>query len=153
MKNALLAILLCAIPSAAAQRSKISGAAHTVGRTARNMVTFRDKTAGVEEWLTLAAAIGDAAVSEHALKTLTGAREANPIFGSHPGIGTYLALEIPVGMYSATVTQYAHEQYDRTGKSYRSMLPLAVNGGIHTFGMFWAEHELRQCHQAGIQCQ
>lgn len=118
------------------------------------MVLFRDKAAAIEEWANLAASIGDGVVSEHVLETVPGSYEANPLFGKHPTAAKYLGITIPIGFYSAVVTQYGHERLDGTRKSWQTVLPLGITGGIHTFGMFWNEHELRvTCARAGITCK
>lgn len=124
-----------------------------MGRTGRNMATFRDKQAGAEEWAGLAATVADGVVSEHVLSSVPGSYEANPLFGKHPSQAKYLTLTVPIGFYSSVLTQYTHEHYDSQPSQWRAVLPAAITIGIHSGAIAFDEHELRvTCEKAQLRC-
>ena len=144
----LLALYFVPFSSYAANR-KLTAMPRAVGRTTKNMVTFRSPWIAAAQWGSLGAAVADGIVSAHVLATLPSSYEANPLFGKHPSIGKYLAITIPAGMFSATVTQYGHE----TNEGWRSGLPFLITGTVHGAAIAWNEHLLRQCEQIGITCR
>lgn len=154
MLKVAVAVMLFAI-SASAAPHKLTAVPRALGRTAANMVTFKDKTAALEQWASLGITVADGLVSEHALKSApANTIEVNPIFGSHPTTATYLAINIPFGMLSATMTQLAHEDFDHNGGVKRTVWPSVIQIGAHTAGIAWSEHQLHQeCSRAGIQCR
>lgn len=128
-----------------------------VGRTARNMVTFRDKQATGEEWVCLLAALADGIVSYNIeRRTPLGAgAEANPILGSHPSLGRYVGTQVVLGMFEAGMTQYTHEMLDRpdSGNHWLQHLPAIVSVSVHGAAIALSEHAMRvECTQAGIVC-
>jgi len=154
MRTTLLIICTLVFTATATAKPNLLSVPREVGRTARNMTTFHDKAAALEEWGNLGVTLADFIVSENVLRRDPAVQEVNPIFGRHPSMGRYIAIGTPFGMYGAVVTQYLHEQTDGTDKHYWTYLPAGVDGAIHGAAIAWNEHEFRvTCKQVGIVCQ
>ena len=82
-----------------------------MGRTAVNMVTFRNRESGVMQWMDIAAALADAETTRRSINR--GSMEYNPFLGRTPsGPRTYFTL-LTVGFGYATMTQVIQDRVEK----------------------------------------
>lgn len=133
---------------------KLTAVPRLFGRTAKNMVTFKDKQAAFEEWGSVGIALTDGLVSHNVISRVPDAQEADPLYGRRPSLARYVSITLTSGMVEAALTQYGHETWDNGGSRWVQHSPFAISAGAHIFGIAESEHTLHAiCSRAGIVCQ
>lgn len=148
----LVLLLLCPCVSHADSR-KVTAIPRALGRTARNMVTFRDKQAAIEEWGNVGVGVADVVTTHNLLQQSASASEANPLFGKRPSLGFLLSFTLATAWTEAGLTQYSHEHYDQQSH-WVTFTPIVFYATAHVTAIAISESNFYQaCRQAHIVCQ
>lgn len=151
MRYYLTALLLLLVPSARA--NKLAAIPKEIARTGKNMVTFRDKQAAIEEWGNIGVGVADVVTTHNLLQQSASASEANPLFGKRPSLGFLLSFTLATAWTEAGLTQYSHEHYDRQSH-WVTFTPIAFYATAHVTAIAISESNFHQaCRQAHIVCQ
>lgn len=146
-----LALVSLALP---ARANKLTAVPKLAGRTARNMVTFHDKQAAIEQWSCLVLNLTDGIVSWNAGRVAPNVHEANPLLGPRPSLAHYSFALGGVGFGQAMITQTAHEWFDGTKWKWETFTPLAFGAAANIYGISATEHTIQtDCRTAGIVCR
>jgi hypothetical protein len=109
----MLAIIISAVPLQAAPKHRILTAIpRGMGRSLKNMATFHDKEAAVEEWLAFGATMADAGSTVGVLDRCPGCQEINPLLGHRPSPGRTISIMVPIALLHTAQIQWAHEVCD-----------------------------------------
>lgn len=103
------------------------------GRTARNMFTFRDPLAAVQQWGQIAAVMMDARSTDVGINQCRCMVELNPFLGKHPSSARiYIEMNF-FALNEVATTQFFHEQLDPGRKREQALtfIPLAESGALH----------------------
>lgn len=111
MKTALAIILALAVvlPASAKPGRAATAIPRALGRTAKNMVTFKDRSAAVDEWATLGAFMLEGQFASRAIADNPHTREIYPLFPGRPrGATVNLSMLATAFLYDG-LEQYGHE--------------------------------------------
>ena len=123
-------------------RGAVVGSLDELGRTARNMVTFRDKQAALQQWGIVLANSLDAYTTARVLSACTDCIEANPIYGKHPSSLRSIGIRVGLLTYILAGQQYIHENLDHTSWRGVTWLVPAESAGLETWAVVHNLHVL-----------
>ncbi len=107
---ALVAVIWCT-PARADMKKILMAVPRAAGRTAVNMITFRNRESAILQWTDMAAALADAETTRRSLSR--GSNEFNPFLGRRPsGPRVYFTL-LGVGFGYGTMTQVVTEKVEK----------------------------------------
>ena len=137
--SVLIALCMCILQPLHAQKDSrwqgtsriVTAIPRAMGRTAKNMVTFRDPMAALEEWGTCAAVAVDVAESIHVLKLDPTAIETSPLMPKRPTSLEWSIYGFVGCLGEASYTQWGHEYLDSSYKWPQNFGGLAISGIIH----------------------
>jgi len=117
-------------------RQIVTAAPRAVGRTAENMVTFRDRRLALNQWILMAAVLIDAKTSFDVTRRCAEPCENYSfVFGAHPSEIRVFGLLGVTGMCYATINQAAWElsytEADRGGREFERyffLFPAVMHG-------------------------
>jgi hypothetical protein len=111
-KALVVACVLAAGPLSvhAGPKRSLSAFPRAVGRTAENMVTFRDRSLAFHEWLLIGAALASTGSSIDLYHRCPACTERDTLFySSRPAAGRLVGLELLGGMGYSTIQQVSWE--------------------------------------------
>ncbi len=108
---ALLLLAFIALPARADIKKILLVVPKAMGRTAVNMVTFRDRESAIMQWMDIAAVIADAETTRRSINR--GSTEYNPLLGRRPSAARTYATLLTVGFGYATMTQVIQDRVER----------------------------------------
>ena len=103
----------------------------SLGRTARNMLTFRDRRAALEEWVIVGAWLADARTTQSGLNRCTTCQETFFAFGKRPGAPRIYSESAAFALSFAALQQAAHETFDADGPHWPLYITPASQGLVH----------------------
>ena len=104
-------LVLAALPARADTKKILMVVPKAMGRTAVNMVTFRNRESAVLQWLDVAAAFADAETTRRSISR--GSTEYNPFLGRRPGGPRTYATLLTMGFGYATMTQVIQDRVEK----------------------------------------
>lgn len=118
-KSTIVAVFFCIAGTAqAGPKRALSAIPRAVGRTAGNMVTFRDRSLALHQWLLVGAALANAGSSIDLYHRCPSCSERDTFFyGSRPSAARLVGLELMGGMAYSTIQQAAWESSYNEGRS------------------------------------
>jgi hypothetical protein len=108
---ALFLLPFVALPARADVKSVLLVVPKAMGRTAVNMVTFRNRNLAIMQWMDIAATIADAETTRRSINR--GSTEYNPLLGRHPSAFRTYATLLTVGFSYATMTQVIQDRVEK----------------------------------------
>jgi hypothetical protein len=125
----LLLLVSLASPARADIKAVLLFVPKAMGRTAVNMVTFRNRETALMQWVDIAASLADAETSRRSINR--GSAEYNPLLGRHPsGPRTYATL-LTNGFAYATLSQVIQDGVEKPRPFTLGITAMAV--GAHSF--------------------
>jgi hypothetical protein len=112
MRKSMLAVVFFCIAGTAraGPMRALSAIPRAVGRTAGNMVTFRDRSLAFHQWLLVGASLVNAESSIDLYRRCPSCSERDTFFyGSRPSVARLIGLELMGGMAYSTIQQAAWE--------------------------------------------
>lgn len=108
---ALLLLVCIALPAKADVKKVLMAVPKAMGRTAVNMVTFRNRESAIMQWMDMAAAIADAETTRRSINR--GSTEYNPLLGRSPSTARTYATLLTIGFGYATMTQVIQDRVEK----------------------------------------
>jgi hypothetical protein len=108
---ALFLLPFIALPARADVKSVLLVVPKAMGRTAVNMVTFRNRNLAIMQWMDIAATLADAETTRRSINR--GSTEYNPFLGRHPSAFRTYATLLTVGFSYATMTQVIQDKVEK----------------------------------------
>lgn len=101
----------------------LTAAPRAVGRSAENMVTFRDRGLAFHQWILLAAVLANTGSDINLYQRCANCHELDSfVYGLHPSAARLIGIEFVVGMGYATIQQAAWESsYEEHFRLWRAM--------------------------------
>ena len=121
---ALLLLVFTALPARADVKKILMVVPKAMGRTAINMVTFRNRESALLQWVDMAAAFADAETTRRSITR--GSTENNPFLGRRPGGPRTYATLLTVGFGYATMTQVIQDRVEKPRPFTLGVTALAV---------------------------
>jgi hypothetical protein len=109
--SVLLLLMFAALPARADAKKVLLVIPKAIGRTAVNMVTFRNRETALMQWVDLAAAFADAETTRRSINR--GSTEYNPFLGRRPSAARTYTTLLTVGFGYATMTQVIQDRVER----------------------------------------
>lgn len=123
-------LVLFALPLHAGPLRVVTAYPRLLGRTARNMVTFHDKFAAIEEWSQLGMAAYDGWTTNRDInhhRPGFDPTEEMPLFGKRPGAARIFGQGALFAFQEAAFTQTTHEHIDGGNSQAWNVIPLGVS--------------------------
>jgi hypothetical protein len=109
--SVLLLVMFAALPAKADLKKVLLVVPKAMGRTAVNMVTFRNRETALMQWVGIAAAVADAETTRRSISR--GSTEYNPFLGRRPSAARTYTTLLTVGFGYATMTQVIQDRVER----------------------------------------
>jgi len=111
MRTLAVLLALSALPARADVKRVLMSVPKAIGRTALNMVTFRNRESAILQWTAVAAAIADAETTRRSMGR--NGVEHNPLLGRRPSGPRAYATLLGMGFGYATMTQVIQDRVEK----------------------------------------
>jgi hypothetical protein len=132
------AILCIGSNAQAGPKRVLTAIPRAVGRTAENMVTFRDRQLAIHQWILVAAVLANSGSEINLYHRCSNCHELDSfVYGLHPSAARLVGIELLAGMSYATIQQAAwessYEEHSRVLRSMERLAPTVAPALVYTW--------------------